>query len=193
MDTAAPRDTAAPTNGAAEVRELLSAERIAERVRELGRRITVDYQGRPLVLLCVLKGSFVFTADLARAIDLPLSVEFLGVASYGDDTNSSGAVKITQDLSTSIEGKDVLLIEDIVDTGLTLAFLLRILQARGPASLEVCALLDKPSRRATEVVPRYVGFELGNEFVVGYGLDFAQRFRNLPFVGTVASGAQRVG
>src|SRR5690606_28745779 len=133
------------------VRELISAARIAARVAELGRQISEDYRGRSLVLLCVLKGSFVFTADLARAIDLPLSIEFLGVASYGDATASSGAVKITHDLTTSLEGKDVLLIEDIVDTGLTLGFLLQILRARKPASLEVCALLEKPARRAPEL------------------------------------------
>lgn len=169
------------------VRELYSASRIAERVSELGRSIAEDYRGRSLVLLSVLKGSFVFTADLARAIDLPLSIEFLGVASYGDGTTSSGAVKITHDLTTPIEGKDVLLIEDIVDTGLTLGFLLQILRARQPASLEVCALLEKPGRRPPELKPRYVGFEIGDEFVVGYGLDWAQRYRNLPFIGVVRS------
>jgi hypoxanthine phosphoribosyltransferase len=173
----------APVEGV--VHELFSAERLAARVAELGRQITEEYRGRPLVLLSVLKGSFVFTADLARAIDLPLGIEFLGVASYGDGTTSSGAVKITHDLTTPIEGKDVLLIEDIVDTGLTLGFLLQILRARQPASLEVCALLEKPARRPAELQPRYVGFEIGDEFVVGYGLDWAQRYRNLPFVGVV--------
>lgn len=171
----------------ARVRELISAARIQQRVAELGQQITADYQGRPLVLLSVLKGSFMFTADLARAIDLPLVIEFLGVASYGDGTTSSGAVKITQDLGSPLEGMDVLLIEDVVDTGLTLGFLLQVLRARKPASLEVCTLLEKPAKRPPEVQPRYVGFELGDEFVVGYGLDWAQRFRNLPYVGVVES------
>lgn len=169
------------------VRELISAARIEQRVAELGRQLTADYQGRPLVLLSVLKGSFVFTADLARAIDLPLAIEFLGVASYGDGTTSSGAVKITHDLTSPLEGKDVLLIEDVVDTGLTLGFLLQVLRARKPASLEVCTLLEKPAKRSPEVQPRYVGFEIGDEFVVGYGLDWGQRFRNLPYVGVVES------
>lgn len=173
----------------ATVRELISAARIQQRVAELGKQITADYRGRSLVLLSVLKGSFMFTADLARAIDLPLVIEFLGVASYGDGTTSSGAVKITQDLSSPLEGMDVLLIEDVVDTGLTLGFLLQVLRARKPASLEVCALLEKPAKRPPEVQPRYVGFEIGDEFVVGYGLDWAQRFRNLPYVGVIEGEA----
>lgn len=167
------------------VRELISAERIAQRVAELGRQITEDYRERSLVLLSILKGSFVFTADLARAIDLPLSIEFLGVASYGDGMTSSGAVKITHDLTSTIEGKDVLVIEDVVDTGLTLSFLLQILDVRRPASLEVCSLLARPQHFKRGMGPRYVGFELGDEFVVGYGLDLAQRYRNLPYVGVI--------
>ncbi len=169
----------------ARVRELISAERIQERVLELGRAITEDYRGKPLVLLVILKGSFVFAADLARAIELPLSIEFLGVASYGDGTVSSGAVQITHDLTAPIEGKDVLVVEDIVDTGLTLSYLLRLLEARRPASLRVCALLEKPGRRKTPVDVAYAGFPLGDEFVVGYGLDWAQRYRNLAFIGAV--------
>jgi hypoxanthine phosphoribosyltransferase len=169
----------------ANVRELISAERIASRVAELGRAITADYRGRPLVLLVILKGSFVFAADLARAIELPLSVEFLGVASYGDGTASSGAVQITHDLTAPIEGKDVLIVEDIVDTGLTLSYLMRLLEARRPASLRVCALLEKPGRRQAPVDVAYAGFPLGDEFVVGYGLDWAQRYRNLAFIGAV--------
>ncbi len=171
----------------APVRELISAERIAERVAELGRAVTADYKDRSLVLLVILKGSFVFAADLARAIDLPLSVEFLGVASYGDGTESSGAVKITHDLTSPIEGKDVLVVEDIVDTGLTLSYILRLLEARRPASLRVCALLEKPDRRQADVNVAYVGFPLGDEFVVGYGLDWAQRYRNLGFIGVVST------
>ncbi len=169
----------------ARVRELISAEQLAERVAELGRAITADYRGKQLVLLVVLKGSFMFAADLARAIELPLSIEFLGVASYGDGTNSSGAVQITHDLTAPIEGKDVLIIEDIVDTGLTLSYLVRILEARRPQSLRVCALLEKPGRRTAPVDVAYSGFPLGDDFVVGYGLDWAQRYRNLSFIGKV--------
>jgi hypoxanthine phosphoribosyltransferase len=171
----------------ARVRELISAERIAERVAELGRAVTADYRGRPLVLLVILKGSFVFAADLARAIELPMNIEFLGVASYGDGTESSGAVQITHDLTAPIEGKDVLVVEDIVDTGLTLSYILRLLEARRPASLRVCALLEKPGRRKTPIDVAYVGFPLGDEFVVGYGLDWAQRYRNLTFIGAVTT------
>ncbi len=169
----------------AEVRELISEQRIAQRVAELGEQIRADYEGRSLVLLCILKGSFVFTADLARAIDLPLTIEFLGVASYGDDTESSGAVRITHDLTNPIAEKDVLIIEDIVDTGLTLNFLKRALGARGPRSIRVCALLEKHARHREPVELEYVGFPIGDEFVVGYGLDWAQHYRNLPFVGVV--------
>lgn len=162
------------------VEVLISRAQLAARVEELGRQITADYEGRSLVLLSVLKGSFVFTADLARAIDLPLRVEFLGVRSYGDSTSSSGVVEITQDLTRPIAGEDVLIIEDIVDTGLTSSFLLAQLQSRKPRGVDLCALLHKPSRTQVEVPLRYLGFTIGDEFVVGYGLDAAQRFRNLP-------------
>lgn len=165
--------------------ELLSASVIAARVRELGQRITEEYAGKPLVLLCVLKGSFVFAADLARAIDLPLRVEFLGVRSYGDDTRSSGVVQITLDLARPIAGDHVLLVEDIVDTGLTLAYLREQLLARAPASVKVCALLHKPSRSAQPVSIDYLGFTVDDVFVVGYGLDHAERYRNLPYVGVL--------
>lgn len=159
---------------------LFSAEEIGEKVRELGRRITADYQERPLVLLGVLKGSFVFLADLARAIDLPLTVEFLGVQSYGDSTQSSGVVRITLDLARPIEGQDVLIVEDIVDTGLTSRYLLDQIAARGPRSVRLCALLHKPSRTVKPVDIDYLGFTVEDVFVVGYGLDAAQQFRNLP-------------
>ena len=162
------------------VEVLISRAQLAERVADLGRQITSDYQGRSLVLLSVLKGSFVFTADLARQIDLPLRVEFLGVRSYGDSTTSSGVVEITQDLTHPIAGEDVLVIEDIVDTGLTSSFLLAQLGSRKPRSVELCALLHKPARAEVEVPIRYLGFTIRDEFVVGYGLDVAQRFRNLP-------------
>jgi hypoxanthine phosphoribosyltransferase len=161
------------------MRTLLSAPQIAARVRELGEAITRDYSGQSLVLLCVLKGSFIFAADLARAIDLPLSIEFLGVQSYGDDTKSSGAVRITLDLTRPIEGENVLVVEDIVDTGLTLAYLREQLLSRKPRSVKVCALLHKPGRLENDVHIDYLGFTIEDVFVVGYGLDHAQRHRNL--------------
>lgn len=164
---------------------LISAERIAARVRELGTAITSDYRGRSLVIVCVLKGSFVFAADLARTIDLPVRLDFLGVRSYGQDTESSGVVQITQDLSHPIEHDDVLLVEDIVDTGLTVAHLVDLLRTRAPASIKVCALLHKPSRARIQVSVDYVGFTIDDRFVVGYGLDFAERYRNLPYIGVL--------
>ena len=167
------------------VSTLLSAEEIAARVRELGAQITQDYQDRRLVLVCVLKGSFVFTADLCRAIDLPLRIEFLGVRSYGEGTSSSGVVQITQDLSKPIEGEDILIVEDIVDTGLTIAHLLELFRTRKPSTLKVCALLHKPARTKIEVPISYLGFTIPDRFVVGYGLDWAERYRNIPFIGVV--------
>ena len=168
--------------------ELLSAQQIQERVRVLGAAIAADYADKSLIMLCVLKGSFVFAADLARAIDLPLRVEFLGVRSYGDDTKSSGVVQITQDLTRPISGDDhVLLVEDIVDTGLTLSYLREQLLARLPASVKVCALLHKPSRTVRPVEIDYLGFTVEDVFVVGYGLDYAERYRNVPYVGVLKS------
>ena len=164
---------------------LFTAEQIAVRVRELGEEITRDYTGRPLVLISVLKGSFVFTADLMRTIPLPLRTDFLGTRSYGEGTESSGVVQITQDLSRPIEGEDVVIVEDIVDTGLTLSHLLDLLRTRRPASLRVCALLHKPSRSRVQVKVDYLGFTIEDKFVVGYGLDWAERHRNLPFIGIV--------
>lgn len=169
----------------ATVRPMITADQIAQRVRELGEQISKDYGDRRLVLICVLKGSFVFTADLARSITAPLRVEFLGVRSYGEGTQSSGIVQITQDLSRSIEGEDILIVEDIVDTGLTIAHLLDLLRTRKPASLKVCALLHKPSRTRVEVPIHYLGFTIEDKFVVGYGLDWAERYRNVPFIGVV--------
>ncbi|HYQ15338.1 MAG TPA: hypoxanthine phosphoribosyltransferase [Polyangiaceae bacterium] len=165
--------------------ELISASEIATRVKALGQQITAEYAGKSLVLLCVLKGSFVFAADLARAIDLPLRVEFLGVRSYGDDTRSSGVVQITLDLARPIAGDHVLVVEDIVDTGLTLSYLREQLLARGPTSVKVCALLHKPSRSVKPVAIDYLGFTVEDVFVVGYGLDHAERHRNLPYVGVI--------
>ena len=164
---------------------MLTAEVIAKRVQELGEEITKAYAGRPLVLVSVLKGSFVFTADLMRHVDLPLRTDFLGTRSYGEGTETSGVVQITQDLSRPIEGEDVMLVEDIVDTGLTLAHLLDLLQTRKPASLRICALLHKPSRAKVQVPIDYLGFTIEDKFVVGYGLDWAERYRNLPFIGVV--------
>jgi hypoxanthine phosphoribosyltransferase len=165
---------------------MLSADAIAARVRELGAQITRDHAGHPLVLVSVLKGSFVFTADLARAIDVPsLRIEFLGVRSYGEGTATSGVVQITQDLGRPIEGEDVLLVEDIVDTGLTIAHLLELLRTRHPARIQVCALLHKPARTKIEVPIDYLGFTIEDRFVVGYGLDWAERYRNLPYIGVV--------
>lgn len=166
--------------------ELLSADVIQARVKALGAQIAADYAGKSLVLLCVLKGSFVFAADLARAIDLPLRVEFLGVRSYGDDTRSSGVVQITQDLTRPIVGDHLLIVEDIVDTGLTLSYLREQLLARMPASVKVCALLHKPSRSVRPVEIDYLGFTVADVFVVGYGLDHAEQHRNLPYVGVLS-------
>lgn len=164
-------------------RVMFSAEQIAERVRDLGLEITEDYRGRNLVVLALLKGSFVFAADLIRCIGLPLRVEFLGLASYGAGTKSTGVVQITQDLTSPIVGEDVLVVEDIVDSGLTLSYLLRQLDARNPKSVRVCALLHKPARTQQEVPIHYLGFTIPDEFVVGYGLDHAQAYRNLPYLG----------
>ena len=165
-------------------RVLISREQIAARVAELGARITADYAGGSLVVVPVLKGSFVFAADLVRAIDLPLTIEFLGVQSYGDATKSSGVVRITLDLAGSIAGRDVLLVEDIVDSGLTSSFLLEQLAARRPRSVRLCALLHKPARMEKAVEIAYLGFTIPDVFVVGYGLDAAQLHRNLPDVRT---------
>jgi hypoxanthine phosphoribosyltransferase len=161
-------------------RILHSAEVIHARVCELGAQITRDYRDRSLVILPVLKGSFVFAADLIRAIDLPLRVEFLGVASYGSGTRSTGVVQITQDVTSPVANEDVLLVEDIVDTGLTIDYLLKTLQTRTPRTLKVCALLHKPSRTEVKVPIDYLGFTIEDEYVVGYGLDHAQAYRNLP-------------
>jgi hypoxanthine phosphoribosyltransferase len=172
--------------GGSKIEVLISEADLRARVAALGAQITRDYAGRPLVVVGVLKGSFVFMADLVRAIDLPISVEFIGISSY-EGTSTTGVVKITSDLNRPIEGKDVLLVEDIVDTGLTMRYLLDNLATRAPASLEVCALLEKPSRARVTIPIRYRGFVIGDEFVVGYGLDWDGRMRNLPYVGVPRS------
>ncbi len=159
---------------------LLDSHTIQKRVRELGDRITQDYSGKAPHLICVLKGASIFHADIMRAIDLDLSFDFIAVGSYGSRNRSSGEVRILKDLDESLEGKDVLLVEDIVDTGLTLHYLLQNLGTRGPESLNTVALLNKPSSREIDVPVEYVGFDIPDEFVVGYGLDFDQRYRNLP-------------
>jgi len=178
----------APAPGAdSEVGEVLvDAEELSQRVRELGEAISRDYAGRPLLLVGVLKGAVFFLSDLMRHVDIPVEVDFMAVASYGSATDSSGVVRILKDLDIAIEGRDVLIVEDIVDSGLTLQYLLRNLGSRNPASLEVCALLTKPDRRKVDLPTRYVGFEIPDRFVIGYGLDYAERHRNLPFVAVLA-------
>jgi hypoxanthine phosphoribosyltransferase len=163
----------------------LTADEIAARVRELGAEISRDYAGKELVLVGVLKGSFIFMADLARSISGDLRVEFLGVQSYGDETTSSGVVQITFDLTKPIDGKHVLIVEDIVDTGLTMDYLLDQMRTRHPASVKLCALLHKPSRMKKPCTIDYLGFTIPDLFVVGYGLDYAQKYRNLPYIGVL--------
>lgn len=164
---------------------LLSREDIARRVAELGKQITADYAGKTVHLVCVLKGAYTFLSDLARAIDLPITIDFLAVSSYGKGQSTSGEVQLTKDLDLSLEGKDVIVVEDIADTGITLNYLLSLLRSRRPASLKVAAFLSKPSRRQLDVPVDYVGFEVPDRFVVGYGLDHDQRYRNLPHVAVV--------
>ena len=161
---------------------LVQRDELAHRVRELAAEISRDYEGRDLLLVGVLKGAVFFLSDLMRHLETECEVDFMAVSSYGSSTDSSGVVRILKDLDASIEGRDVLIVEDIVDSGLTLSYLMRTLQARDPASLEVCALLTKPERRKVDLPIRYVGFEIPNRFVIGYGLDHAERFRNLPYV-----------
>src|SRR2546430_16077190 len=169
---------------AGEILEILfTEEQIRARVQDLAREISDDYRGRHLVFVSILRGSVFFSTDLARHIDLPLSMDFLSISSYGED--NEGVVRITKDLEENIAGKDVLVIEDIVDTGFTLKYLLRTLGSRNPKSLEVCALLDRRARRIIEMDLRYIGFEIPDKFVVGYGLDYRQRYRNLPYIGVV--------
>ena len=164
-------------------RVLFPEEALRARVGELAQQINRDLAGKEPVLISVLRGSFIFMADLVRAIELPCRVDFMAVSSYGSGTTSSGQVKITKDLSESIEGRDVLVVEDILDSGNTLSYLLKLLQARRPASIRLCTLLDKPSRRTKPIQADYVGFQVEDLFVVGYGLDYAERYRNLPYIG----------
>jgi hypoxanthine phosphoribosyltransferase len=161
---------------------LIPRERLEARVEELGRTISADYRGKSVHLVCVLKGAYTFLSDLARAIEVPVTIDFLAVSSYGKGKSSSGEVQLTKDLDHTLEGKDVIVVEDIADTGLTLNYLLNLLRSRRPASLKVCALLSKPSRRMIDVSVDYVGFEIPDRFVVGYGLDHDQLYRNLKYV-----------
>ncbi|MCU0677416.1 MAG: hypoxanthine phosphoribosyltransferase [Myxococcota bacterium] len=163
---------------------LISAESIRARVDELGRQITSDYAGQEIVVVTVLKGSFIFAADLVRAIDVPLAVDFLGLRSY-EGTESSGVVQITSDLTKSVEGKHVLVVEDIVDTGLTMQYLLQNLETRKPASVKLASLLHKPARSKVKIPIDYLGFTIDDVFVIGYGLDFDQHYRNLPYLGVM--------
>jgi len=162
---------------------LIERDVLQGRIQELGAEISSDYAGRDLLLIGVLKGAVFFMADLMRNLTIPCEIDFMAISSYGDSTDSSGVVRILKDLDINIEGRDVLIVEDIIDSGLTLSYLLRNLEAREPASLEICALLTKPERREAEVPVRYIGFEIPNRFVIGYGLDFGERYRNLPYVG----------
>lgn len=162
---------------------LYDEDRIREKVRELGREISNDYAGRNLLVICVLKGAFIFMADLVKSITVPLEVDFMAVSSYGQSTRSSGVVKIVKDLDVPVEGRDVLIVEDIIDSGLTLSYLIDVLERRNALSVNVVALFDKPARRTVDLEPDYRGFTLPDAFVVGYGLDYAEKYRNLPFVG----------
>jgi hypoxanthine phosphoribosyltransferase len=164
------------------LRVLLSRQQIQQRVAELGAEITRDYRGRPLHLICILKGACIFLSDLIRALALDVSVDFIAVSSYKNSTSNSGEVQLTKDLDAPLAGRDVLLVEDILDTGLTLNYLQHLLESRGPSSLRIAALLDKPSRRVRAVAAHYVGFDIPDAFVVGYGLDYGERYRQLPDV-----------
>ncbi len=164
---------------------LVSEKEIAAKVEELAAAIDADYAGRELVMVGVLKGAVMVMADLARALTIPVTMDFMAVSSYGSGTSTSGVVRILKDLDRDIAGRDILVVEDIIDSGLTLSWLLRYLRSRGPATLEVCALLRKPDAIQVDVPVAYMGFDIANVFVVGYGLDYAQRYRNLPYVGTL--------
>ncbi|MCR5499521.1 MAG: hypoxanthine phosphoribosyltransferase [Acetatifactor sp.] len=168
------------------VRVLKSEEVVDARIQEIGEQINKDYAGKQIHMICVLKGGAFFMCELAKRITVPVSLDFMSVSSYGSDTKSSGVVKIVKDLDESIQGKDVLVVEDIIDSGRTLSYLLEMLRDRRPNSLKLCTLLDKPSRRVVDVDVNYTGFQIPDEFVVGYGLDYDQRYRNLPYIGVIS-------
>lgn len=167
------------------IRVLLNEEEVDSRIQEIAQKINQDYEGRELHMICILKGGVFFMCELAKRIKVPVSLDFMSVSSYGDDTKSSGVVKIVKDLDQPLEGKEVLVVEDIIDSGRTLSYLLEILQSRNPNSVKLCTLLDKPERRVTDVKVDYCCFNIPDEFVVGYGLDYAQKYRNLPYIGVV--------
>ena len=167
------------------IRVLLSEEEVDTRIKAIGEQISRDYAGKQVHLVCVLKGGSFFLCELAKRITVPVSLDFMSVSSYGSDTKSSGVVKIVKDLDESLKGKDVIIVEDIVDSGRTLSYLMEMLRDRGPSSLHLCTLLDKPERRVVDVKVDYTGFQIPDEFVVGYGLDYDQRYRNLPYIGVV--------
>ncbi len=167
----------------AEIRELISEEKVNERIAEMGAKISQDYAGKEVHLIAILKGSVFFACELAKRITVPVTIDFMSVSSYGDSRESSGIVKIAKDLDEPIQGKEVLVVEDIIDSGKTLNHLKPMLMSRGPASLSLCTLLNKPERREVNVDVKYIGFDVPDEFVVGYGLDYAQNYRNLPFIG----------
>ena len=168
---------------------LIDEETLRKRVQELGKQITDDYRGKDLIVICILKGAILFTSDLVKEIKVPMAIDFMAVSSYGTSTKSSGVVRILKDLDVEIEGKDVLIVEDIIDSGLTLNYLVENLQTRKPASIKICCCLDKPERRKAPVKVDYVGFNIPDEFVIGYGLDYAEKFRNLPFIGVLSKDA----
>ena len=167
------------------IRVLLNEEEVDRRIKEIAEQINKDYEGKAVHLICILKGGVFFTCELAKRLTIPVSLDFMSVSSYGSDTKSSGVVKIVKDLDESLKDKDVIVVEDIVDSGRTLSYLLEMLRDRGPASLRLCTLLDKPERRVIDVHVDYTGFNIPDEFVVGYGLDYDQRYRNLPYIGVV--------
>ena len=167
------------------IKVLIPEDKVDERIRELGKKISEDYAGKQIHLICVLKGGVFFMCELAKRISVPVSMDFMCVGSYGDATSSSGVVRLAKDLDESIENKEVLIVEDIIDSGNTLYYLMDILKKRHPASLRLCTLLDKPDRRVKDVKVDYCGFEIPDAFVVGYGLDYAQKYRNLPYIGVV--------
>ena len=170
------------------IRVLLSEEEVDARIQAMGEQISRDYQGKQVHLVCVLKGGSFFMCDLAKRITVPVSLDFMSVSSYGGQTKSSGIVKIVKDLDESLQDKDVIVVEDIVDSGRTLSYLMEMLRDRGPKSLRLCTLLDKPDRRVVDVKVDYTGFQIPDEFVVGYGLDYDQKYRNLPYIGVVEIG-----
>ena len=167
------------------IKVLVSEEEIVKRIKDLGAKISEDYAGKSVHLICVLKGGAPFMCELAKRITVPVSMDFMSVSSYGNNTSSSGIVKIAKDLDEPLEGKDVLIVEDIIDSGRTLYYLMQLLEKRKPASMKICTLLDKPERRERDVKVDYTGFNIPDEFVVGYGLDYAQKYRNLPYIGVI--------